>query len=52
MKLATWNVNSLGVRMPRVLELLAQHAPDVVLLQETKTAPDAFPEIAAVSART
>jgi exodeoxyribonuclease III len=44
MKLATWNVNSLGVRMPRVLELLAQHAPDVVLLQETKTAPDAFPE--------
>jgi exodeoxyribonuclease III len=44
MKLVTWNVNSLGVRMPRVLELLAQHAPDVVLLQETKTAPDAFPE--------
>jgi exodeoxyribonuclease-3 len=30
--------------MPRVLELLAQYAPDVVLLQETKTAPDAFPE--------
>jgi exodeoxyribonuclease III len=44
MKLATWNVNSLGVRMPRVLELLAQHAPDVVLLQETKTEPDKFPE--------
>jgi exodeoxyribonuclease-3 len=46
MKLVTWNVNSLGVRMPRVLELLAQHAPDVALLQETKTAPDAFPEAA------
>ena len=44
MKLVSWNVNSLGVRMPRVLELLGHHAPDVVLLQETKTAPDAFPE--------
>jgi exodeoxyribonuclease-3 len=42
-KLVTWNVNSLGVRMPRVLELLAQHAPDIALLQETKTAPEAFP---------
>jgi exodeoxyribonuclease-3 len=42
-KLVTWNVNSLGVRMPRVLELLAQHAPDVALLQETKTVPEAFP---------
>ena len=44
MKLVTWNVNSLGVRMPRVLELLDQHAPDVALLQETKTEPDKFPE--------
>jgi exodeoxyribonuclease-3 len=43
MKLATWNVNSLNVRMPRVLELLEQHAPDAVFLQETKTEPDAFP---------
>jgi exodeoxyribonuclease-3 len=43
MKLATWNVNSVGVRLPRLLELLAQHAPDAVLLQETKTEPDAFP---------
>jgi exodeoxyribonuclease III len=42
-KLVTWNVNSLAVRMPRVLELLEQHAPDVALLQETKTEPDAFP---------
>jgi exodeoxyribonuclease-3 len=42
-KLVSWNVNSLPVRMPRVLELLAEHVPDVVLLQETKTAPDAFP---------
>jgi exodeoxyribonuclease-3 len=42
-KLVTWNVNSLVVRMPRVLELLAQHAPDVALLQETKTEQAAFP---------
>jgi exodeoxyribonuclease III len=43
MLVATWNVNSLGARMPRVLEFLAQHAPDVVCLQETKTEDDAFP---------
>lgn len=42
-KIATWNVNSLRVRLPRVLSLLAQHQPDVLALQETKT-PDAdFP---------
>ncbi len=44
MKLVTWNVNSLKVRLPRVLELLEQHSPDVVMLQETKCAPEAFPE--------
>jgi exodeoxyribonuclease-3 len=43
MKLATWNVNSLIVRMPRLLEFLEQHQPDVLFMQETKTAPDAFP---------
>lgn len=43
MKLVTWNVNSLNARLPRVLEFLGMHAPDVVLLQETKTEPDAFP---------
>ena len=43
MKLATWNVNSLGARMPRVLEFLAEHAPDIVCLQETKCEDDAFP---------
>jgi exodeoxyribonuclease-3 len=43
-KLATWNVNSLTVRLPRVLEFLDAHAPDVVALQETKVAGDAFPE--------
>ncbi len=36
-------MNSLRARLPRVLELLALHAPDVVCLQETKCAPEAFP---------
>jgi exodeoxyribonuclease-3 len=43
MRVVTWNVNSLKVRLPRVLEFLAEHAPDVVCLQETKTEADAFP---------
>ncbi|MET0818642.1 MAG: endonuclease/exonuclease/phosphatase family protein, partial [Solirubrobacteraceae bacterium] len=43
MRLVTWNVNSLKVRLPRVLEFLAEHAPDVVCLQETKCEPGAFP---------
>ena len=43
MKLVTWNVNSLNVRLPRVLELLAEHRPDLVLLQETKIEAAAFP---------
>ena len=45
MRVVTWNVNSLKVRMPRVLELLEQHQPDVLCLQETKSNPDAFPEL-------
>jgi exodeoxyribonuclease-3 len=43
MRIVTWNVNSLRARMPRVLQFLEEHAPDVALLQETKTAPDTFP---------
>jgi exodeoxyribonuclease-3 len=39
----TWNVNSLRARLPRVLELLELHAPDVVGLQETKCTPEQFP---------
>jgi len=42
-RLVTWNVNSLKMRMPRVLEFVAEHAPDVLCLQETKSEPDAFP---------
>ena len=46
MKLATWNVNSLKVRLPHLLEWLAA-APDVICLQETKTEDEKFcrPEI-------
>jgi exodeoxyribonuclease-3 len=43
MRIVTWNVNSLRARLPRVLQLLAEHQPDVALLQETKTTPDMFP---------
>ena len=43
MRLVTWNVNSLKVRGPRVLELLGEQRPDIVCLQETKTEPAAFP---------
>jgi exodeoxyribonuclease-3 len=51
--LVTWNVNSLRVRLPRVLELLEHHRPDVVCLQETKVEADQFPagELAAVGYR-
>jgi exodeoxyribonuclease-3 len=43
MLLATWNVNSLTMRLPRVLEFLATHQPDVLCLQETKVGEAAFP---------
>ncbi len=43
MRLATWNVNSLPARMPRVLDWLERTAPDVLCLQETKVADAAFP---------
>jgi exodeoxyribonuclease-3 len=49
-KLVSWNVNSLNIRMPRLRELLEQHAPDVVLLQETKTEPGAFPSVELLAA--
>lgn len=43
MRLISWNVNSLKARWPRVPELLEAHAPDVVCVQESKLAADAFP---------
>jgi len=43
MKLATWNVNSLGVRLPQLLDWLAAQQPDALVLQETKLTDDKFP---------
>ena len=43
MKLATWNVNSLKVRLPQVLQWLADNPVDVLCLQETKTIDEKFP---------
>lgn len=43
MRLATWNVNSVGARLPRLLDWLESRAPDVVCLQETKCSVEAFP---------
>lgn len=49
MKLATWNINSIKVRLPRVVEWLARVEPDVVLLQEIKSVEENFP-VAAIAA--
>ncbi|WP_199513067.1 exodeoxyribonuclease III [Nucisporomicrobium flavum] len=43
MRFATWNVNSVKARLPRLLEWLEQTRPDVLCLQETKVSADAFP---------
>ena len=43
MRLATWNVNSVVVRLPRLVEWLAASSPDILCLQETKVADEAFP---------
>ena len=42
-RIATWNVNSIGARLPRLLDWLEQTAPEVAALQETKCADTAFP---------
>ena len=43
MQLATWNINSLKVRLPQVLNWLAAHPVDVLCLQELKMSDDKFP---------
>lgn len=42
-KIATWNINSVRLRLPQVLRLLDEHRPDVLCLQETKTPDEFFP---------
>jgi exodeoxyribonuclease-3 len=49
-KIATWNVNSLKVRLPQLLDWLAQSPVDVVCLQETKLTDDKFPVAALAQA--
>ena len=46
MKLATWNVNSLSVRLPQVLDWLSHNPVDVLALQELKMTDDKFPAAA------
>ncbi len=46
MRIATWNVNSLKVRMERALEWVSYAGPDVLCLQETKLGDAAFPHMA------
>jgi exodeoxyribonuclease III len=43
MQIVTWNVNSLRVRLPQLLEWLGANQPDIVALQETKVLDEAFP---------
>ncbi|HEX2782266.1 MAG TPA: exodeoxyribonuclease III, partial [Ilumatobacteraceae bacterium] len=49
MRIATWNVNSLKVRLPRIEEWVADMQPDVLCLQETKVSDDAFPTLTFMS---
>jgi exodeoxyribonuclease-3 len=44
-RIASWNVNSLNARLPRVEEWLTLMEPDVLCMQETKLANDAFPAL-------
>lgn len=44
MKIATWNVNSLRVRLPHVLKWLEANQPDILALQETKVVDEQFPQ--------
>ena len=48
MKIASWNVNSLNVRLPHLQEWLASAAPDVLALQETKLEDSRFPDTALI----
>ncbi len=43
-KIATWNVNSLRVRLPQVLDWLGTNQPDILALQETKLLDENFPQ--------
>ena len=44
-RIATWNVNSVSARLPRLLDWLESRQPDVACLQELKVSEDAFPHL-------
>ena len=44
MKIASWNVHSIKVRLPQVIDWLKTHQPDILALQETKTVDETFPQ--------
>ncbi|PZP61374.1 MAG: exodeoxyribonuclease III [Pseudoxanthomonas spadix] len=50
MKIASWNVNSLNVRLPHLEQWLAEFSPDVVGIQETKLEDHKFPDAALAAA--
>ena len=50
MKIASWNVNSLNVRLPHLLQWLADFGPDIVGIQETKLEDPRFPDTALAAA--
>ena len=41
--IATWNINSVRLRMPQVARFLSEHGPDILCLQEIKTVAELFP---------
>ncbi len=45
MKIATWNVNSVKVRLPHLMDFLKNAQPDVLCLQEIKCLADDFPRL-------
>jgi len=49
MRIATWNINSVRLRIGLVERLIDEHKPDVICLQETKTIDDTFPRAAFVA---
>jgi exodeoxyribonuclease III (xth) len=48
--IVTWNINSIRLRLPMVLDFIARHAPDVIMLQEIKCTDDQFPRKAFIEA--
>ncbi len=49
MRVATWNINSVRLRLPLLKRLAREHSPDVICLQETKVVDDSFPRKAVAS---